>query len=130
MTHRHIKTPYIRHLLADELYQSWRAWDGHHLKNLYGDDFNMVRFGLDTAFHRIDQRIVSGELVVVDPLHSMMREYLRLVDLTDNSALDPESLRDAQSQRTILHEQILRELGETRESVVDMVGYIREHLFA
>jgi hypothetical protein len=69
MSHPHIKTKYIRDLLANEMYQAWKAMEGRHLDRLYGDDFkgefNSYLFGLDTAYHRIDQRIVSGELSIV-----------------------------------------------------------------
>lgn len=66
MSNPHIKTKYIRDLYANELYQAWRALDGHHLDLLYTRDFYGYKSGLETAYHRIDQRISSREVIVVN----------------------------------------------------------------
>lgn len=63
MSNPHIKTQYIRDLYANELYQTWRAMDGHHHDMLYTKEFYGYKSGLETAYHRIDQRILSLELI-------------------------------------------------------------------
>ena len=55
-----------------------------------------------------------------DIIVSLAREYVDLIDAMRAGVVDPQTLRDMEAQRGVLHEQLLSFLGESRMSVEDM----------
>jgi hypothetical protein len=58
----------------------------------------------------------------------MMQEYIELVNQMTNSRLYPDELRQMDSERMVLHEQILQHLGLERGDIPDMYQYCKEQL--
>ncbi len=65
---------------------------------------------------------------MTDYQKSLAREYLMWVNFTESGALDTDALLLANSERSIIHNQLLQSLGETRETIPDMVKWIRENM--
>lgn len=61
-------------------------------------------------------------------LESMMREYIELIDTIQRSRLQPDELQHMDSERLVLHEQILELLGKERREIPDMYAYCQYHL--
>ncbi len=61
-------------------------------------------------------------------LESLMREYIELVDQMMSSRLYPDQLRQIDSERQVLHEQLLQQPGLNRGDISDMYQYCKEHL--
>lgn len=55
-------------------------------------------------------------------LISLAHEYLELVDATSSGLYSTEVTEHLNSERSVIHEQLLVAMGETRESEIDMVA--------
>lgn len=55
-------------------------------------------------------------------ISSLASDYLELVDATSSGLYSTEATELLNSERSVLHDQLLAAMGETRESEIDMVA--------
>lgn len=61
-------------------------------------------------------------------LQQMMREYIDLVDRMRRDRLHPDELQQLDSERQVLHTQILEMIGKTRGDIDDMYQHCKREL--